>query len=155
MASRPSLCAASKVEPAPMNGSSTHPGGPPRTAFAGGPPGSRTGSRAAERAHEALHVSQILRRLSRPDRAQRYIDSIQLNDNCFGTRTIYIKGEGVEVNLTVNPSGLSYLPGLRLPACTCVGEDHPSPGISRSAPEIDAIELIRQKRSNGNQDVAS
>lgn len=39
-----------------------------------------------------------------------------------------------------DPSGLSYLPGMRLPACTCVGEDHPSPGRSRSAPEIDAIE---------------
>lgn len=37
-------------------------------------------------------------------------------------------------------SGLSYLPGMRLPACTCKGEDHPTPGTSRSAPEIDAIE---------------
>jgi len=39
-----------------------------------------------------------------------------------------------------DPSGLSYLPGMRLPACTCLGEDHPNPGRSRSAPEIDAIE---------------
>jgi beta-glucan synthesis-associated protein KRE6 len=37
-------------------------------------------------------------------------------------------------------SGLSYLPGMRLPACTCKGEDHPTPGQSRSAPEIDVIE---------------
>ena len=37
-------------------------------------------------------------------------------------------------------SGVSLLPGMKLPACTCSGEDHPSPGISRSAPEIDAIE---------------
>lgn len=39
-----------------------------------------------------------------------------------------------------DPDGLSYLPGMRLPACTCNGEDHPSPGNSRSAPEIDALE---------------
>ena len=37
-------------------------------------------------------------------------------------------------------SGVSKLPGMKMPACTCSGEDHPSPGISRSAPEIDAIE---------------
>jgi beta-glucanase (GH16 family) len=39
-----------------------------------------------------------------------------------------------------DPSGLNYLPGMRLPACSCTGEDHPTPGLSRSAPEIDAIE---------------
>ncbi|SMY20180.1 unnamed protein product [Zymoseptoria tritici ST99CH_1A5] len=39
-----------------------------------------------------------------------------------------------------DPDGLSYLPGMRLPACTCSNADHPSPGNSRSAPEIDAIE---------------
>jgi beta-glucanase (GH16 family) len=39
-----------------------------------------------------------------------------------------------------SPDGLSFLPGMRLPACTCAGEDHPSPGNSRSAPEIDALE---------------
>lgn len=45
--------------------------------------------------------------------------------------------------ITANQSqtdGLSFLPGMRLPACTCTGEDHPSPGKSRSAPEIDVIE---------------
>ncbi|KAH8730528.1 beta-glucan synthesis-associated protein SKN1 [Phaeosphaeriaceae sp. PMI808] len=48
-----------------------------------------------------------------------------------------------DVGITPNQSsydGLSYLPGMRLPACTCKGEDHPSPGTSRSAPEIDALE---------------
>ncbi|KAF1916751.1 beta-glucan synthesis-associated protein-domain-containing protein [Ampelomyces quisqualis] len=48
-----------------------------------------------------------------------------------------------DVGITPNQSsydGLSYLPGMRLPACTCAGEDHPSPGKSRSAPEIDALE---------------
>ena len=39
-------------------------------------------------------------------------------------------------------SGLSNLPGMRLPACTCVGEDHPTPGKSRSAPELDVIEAL-------------
>ena len=39
-----------------------------------------------------------------------------------------------------DPDGLNYLPGMRLPACTCSGYDHPSPGTSRSAPEIDALE---------------
>ncbi|RFU29764.1 hypothetical protein B7463_g6583, partial [Scytalidium lignicola] len=39
-----------------------------------------------------------------------------------------------------SPDGLSLLPGMRLPACTCKGQDHPSPGNSRSAPEIDGLE---------------
>ena len=38
------------------------------------------------------------------------------------------------------PDGISYLPGQRLNACTCRGEDHPNPGTGRGAPEIDAIE---------------
>lgn len=39
-------------------------------------------------------------------------------------------------------SALSYLPGQKLSACTCQGEDHPGPnvGVGRSAPEIDIIE---------------
>lgn len=48
-----------------------------------------------------------------------------------------------DVGITANqssPDGLSLLPGMRLPACTCNGADHPSPGNSRSAPEIDALE---------------
>jgi beta-glucan synthesis-associated protein KRE6 len=48
-----------------------------------------------------------------------------------------------DAGITPNQSatdGLSYLPGMRLPACTCSGEDHPNPGTSRSAPEIDAVE---------------
>lgn len=39
-----------------------------------------------------------------------------------------------------DPSGLNFLPGMRMPACTCKGEDHPNPGKSRSSPEIDALE---------------
>jgi beta-glucanase (GH16 family) len=48
-----------------------------------------------------------------------------------------------DAGITANQSshdGISYLPGMKLPACTCSGEDHPSQGKSRSAPEIDAIE---------------
>ena len=48
-----------------------------------------------------------------------------------------------DAGITANQSstdGLSYLPGMRLPSCTCNGEDHPTPGKSRSAPEIDVIE---------------
>ncbi|KAI9681377.1 MAG: hypothetical protein M1817_002660 [Caeruleum heppii] len=48
-----------------------------------------------------------------------------------------------DAGITKNQSstdGLSFLPGMRLPACTCPGEDHPTPGKSRSAPELDAIE---------------
>ncbi|KAL6949049.1 beta-glucan synthesis-associated protein [Hanseniaspora vineae] len=39
-----------------------------------------------------------------------------------------------------SPDGISYLPGQRLSACTCDGEEHPSPGIGRGAPEIDILE---------------
>lgn len=39
-----------------------------------------------------------------------------------------------------DPSGVSNLPGMRLPGCTCEGGEHPNPGVARSAPEIDAIE---------------
>ena len=46
---------------------------------------------------------------------------------------------GITMNQS-DPDGLNYLPGMRLPACTCNGQDHPSPGNSRSAPEIDALE---------------
>lgn len=37
---------------------------------------------------------------------------------------------------------LSYLPGLRFPACTCPGEDHPGPNnnVARSSPELDMLE---------------
>ena len=48
-----------------------------------------------------------------------------------------------DAGITANQSssdGINYLPGMRLPACTCAGEDHPNRGKSRSAPEIDAVE---------------
>ncbi|KAL4893043.1 beta-glucan synthesis-associated [Aspergillus ambiguus] len=48
-----------------------------------------------------------------------------------------------DAGITPNQSstdGISMLPGMRLPACSCPGADHPTPGRSRGAPEIDAIE---------------
>jgi beta-glucanase (GH16 family) len=55
----------------------------------------------------------------------------------------YSYSDTSDAGITANqssPDGISYLPGMRLPACTCNGEDHPTPGKSRSAPEIDVIE---------------
>jgi beta-glucanase (GH16 family) len=48
-----------------------------------------------------------------------------------------------DAGITYNQSdttGLSNLPGMRLPGCTCEGGEHPNPGVARSAPEIDVIE---------------
>ena len=55
----------------------------------------------------------------------------------------YTYHDECDAGITANqssPDGISFLPGMKLPACTCANEDHPSPGKSRSAPEIDAIE---------------
>jgi beta-glucanase (GH16 family) len=39
------------------------------------------------------------------------------------------------------PDGTSRLPGQRLASCTCKGEDHPTIGRGRGAPEIDIAEV--------------
>lgn len=39
-----------------------------------------------------------------------------------------------------NSDGLSFLPGQKFPKCVCEGEEHPSPGRGRGAPEIDVFE---------------
>jgi beta-glucanase (GH16 family) len=52
--------------------------------------------------------------------------------------------QACDVGITPNqsdPNGISWLPGQRLPSCTCPGEDHPSPGTGRGAPEIDIAEV--------------
>ncbi|KAH6629628.1 beta-glucan synthesis-associated [Boeremia exigua] len=52
--------------------------------------------------------------------------------------------QACDVGITPNQSssdGLSNLPGQRLNSCTCPGEDHPTPGTGRGAPEIDIIEV--------------
>ena len=51
--------------------------------------------------------------------------------------------ESCDAGITPNqssPDGISSLPGQRLNACTCDGEDHPNQGTGRGAPEIDMIE---------------
>lgn len=51
--------------------------------------------------------------------------------------------DGCDAGITPNQSstdGVNFLPGMRLPACTCVDGEHPTPGKSRGAPEIDVIE---------------
>ena len=48
-----------------------------------------------------------------------------------------------DAGITPNQSstdGMSYLPGQKLAKCSCRGEDHPTPGRGRGAPEIDALE---------------
>ncbi|GAA5886046.1 hypothetical protein JCM6882_004244 [Rhodosporidiobolus microsporus] len=47
---------------------------------------------------------------------------------------------------------LSYLPGQRLSACTCDGEDHPGPrnNVGRGAPEIDITEQQVDWRGTGS-----
>ena len=48
-----------------------------------------------------------------------------------------------DAGITPNQSmtdGTSYLPGQKLSACSCDGEDHPTPGTGRGAPEIDVFE---------------
>ncbi|KAJ9651911.1 beta-glucan synthesis-associated protein [Neophaeococcomyces mojaviensis] len=58
-----------------------------------------------------------------------------------------------DAGITPNQSssdGINWLPGMRLPACTCKGEDHPTPGKSRSAPEIDVIEATNAPLDGAN-----
>ncbi|KAK0528210.1 beta-glucan synthesis-associated protein [Tilletia horrida] len=47
-----------------------------------------------------------------------------------------------------DPPQLSLLPGMRLPVCTCAGEDHPGPNVNtaRSSPELDVFEVTQQGR---------
>jgi beta-glucanase (GH16 family) len=55
----------------------------------------------------------------------------------------YSYHDGCDAGITANQSssdGISFLPGMKLPGCTCSGEDHPNMGKARSAPEIDAVE---------------
>lgn len=61
---------------------------------------------------------------------------------------------GITANQS-SPDGLSLLPGMKLPACTCKNEDHPSRGNSRSAPEIDALEASSGFIGPGQYDKAT
>ncbi|ODV85507.1 glycoside hydrolase family 16 protein [[Candida] arabinofermentans NRRL YB-2248] len=56
--------------------------------------------------------------------------------------------DSCDAGITANQSsadGLSFLPGQRLSSCTCKGEDHPSIGTARGAPEIDIMEGLHNK----------
>ncbi|KAK4685409.1 beta-glucan synthesis-associated protein KRE6, partial [Tremellales sp. Uapishka_1] len=68
-------------------------------------------------------------------------------DSCdIGTLKNQTTGDGTGPAATLttgsNDGPLSYLPGQRMSACTCAGEDHAGPnvGTGRSVPEIDALE---------------
>ncbi|KAI0674191.1 beta-glucan synthesis-associated [Trametes maxima] len=52
---------------------------------------------------------------------------------------------------------LSWLPGQRLSACTCPGEDHPGPSnkVGRGVPEIDILEAEKNKTDGGVGQVVS
>ncbi|EMD36637.1 glycoside hydrolase family 16 protein [Gelatoporia subvermispora B] len=52
---------------------------------------------------------------------------------------------------------LSWLPGQRVSSCTCPGEDHPGPDVSvgRGAPEIDILEVERNKTAGSVGQVVS
>ncbi|TYJ56317.1 hypothetical protein B9479_003009 [Cryptococcus floricola] len=70
----------------------------------------------------------------------------------------WANGTGPSSALTSGSSGgvLSALPGMRTPACTCEGEDHPGPNVNvgRSSPEIDIIEaqlIISEQRGEVSQ----
>ncbi|KAA8901811.1 hypothetical protein TRICI_005998 [Trichomonascus ciferrii] len=54
-----------------------------------------------------------------------------------------------DAGITPNQSsedGISYLPGQKLPSCTCKGHDHPNEGVGRGAPEIDLIEAQQTQK---------
>lgn len=55
----------------------------------------------------------------------------------------YTYHDECDAGITANqssPDGISFLPGMKLPGCTCDGQEHPSQGNARSSPEIDIIE---------------
>lgn len=58
--------------------------------------------------------------------------------------------EAIDSKATYASNGqISKLPGMRTPACTCPGGDHPGPNVNvgRSAPEIDCIEAQIQTKN--------
>ncbi|KAI0687091.1 beta-glucan synthesis-associated [Cytidiella melzeri] len=75
----------------------------------------------------------------------------------------FINGTGPEATLQSTASKskydfeLSWLPGQRLSACTCPGEDHPGPSVSagRGAPEIDILEVEHNKTDGAVGQVVS
>ncbi|EKM53338.1 glycoside hydrolase family 16 protein [Phanerochaete carnosa HHB-10118-sp] len=75
----------------------------------------------------------------------------------------YVNGSGPAAALHSDESrskynfDLSWLPGQRLSACTCPGEDHPGPTVNqgRGAPEIDILEVEKNKTAGAQGQVVS
>ncbi|WFC97770.1 hypothetical protein MYAM1_000489 [Malassezia yamatoensis] len=70
-----------------------------------------------------------------------------------------LNGGATMFNQKHNTRALSFLPGQKLSACTCQGEDHPGPWLKdenryrgRAAPEIDVFEA--QPTTNGGMQVS-
>ncbi|CAO1624340.1 unnamed protein product [Jaminaea pallidilutea] len=66
--------------------------------------------------------------------------------------------EAIDSTATYADNGrLSHLPGMRTPACTCSGEDHPGPNnrVGRSAPEIDCLEAQIQSHQGERHSYSS
>lgn len=63
-------------------------------------------------------------------------------------------GKGPPAALTGSTGGkqISVLPGMRLPSCTCPGEDHPGPShqVARMAPELDIMEVTVDPQLGGS-----
>ncbi|WVQ74080.1 hypothetical protein IAR50_003664 [Cryptococcus sp. DSM 104548] len=82
-------------------------------------------------------------------------------DSCdIGTlaNQTYLNATGPRSTLTTGLDGdpLSVLPGQRTSACTCPGEDHPGPDVTRgrASPEIDIVEaqiLLAEQRGEVSQ----
>lgn len=68
-------------------------------------------------------------------------------DQAIHSDATYAKSDG----------GLSSLPGMRTPSCTCSGGDHPGPNVKvgRSAPEIDCIEAQIQSHDGSYKSYSS
>lgn len=60
--------------------------------------------------------------------------------------------DNCDAGITPNQSstdGMNWLPGQRLSSCSCVNEDHPTPGTGRGAPEIDVVEVSADWANRG------
>lgn len=77
----------------------------------------------------------------------------------YGFPADTLNGGATMFNQKHNTRALSFLPGQKLSACTCKGDDHPGPWLSdegryrgRAAPEIDVFEA--QPTTNGGMQVS-
>lgn len=79
----------------------------------------------------------------------------QTNDDGLGPPSALLSGAETMFNDKYHTTSLSFMPGQRLSACTCPGEDHPGPrdknGVykGRGAPEIDLFEAQVDEKYGG------